>query len=83
MGRAANSKVGIATDAFERGRRLLVLAGTMIVLGLAVAGSIDRATGGVLLLAGWGLGIAALHRLGRSGAGRSPGRSPSGSSRSD
>ncbi len=57
-------------DAFERGKRLLVIACAAIVGGLAVAGSIDRATGGVVLLAGWLSGVAALHRLGRAGSDR-------------
>jgi hypothetical protein len=39
-----------------------------IVLGLAIAGSVDRATGGVILLIGWVAGVATLHKLGRSGS---------------
>jgi hypothetical protein len=58
-------------DTFERGKRLLVLACGAIIGGLAVAGSVDRATGGVILLAGWLMGLAALHRVGRSGPDRS------------
>jgi hypothetical protein len=33
-----------------------------------VAGSVDRATGGVLVLIGWVAGVATLHRLGRAGS---------------
>jgi hypothetical protein len=58
-------------DAFERGKRLLVLACAAIAAGVAIAGTIDRSLGGVALLAGWGMGITALHRLGRAGSVRS------------
>ena len=54
--------------------RLLAVDGA-IVGGLAIAGSVDRATGGVILLAGWLIGVAALHRLGRAGSERSKPRS--------
>ena len=52
---------------FERERRHLVLACAGIALGLAVAGTLDRATGGVILLAGWLGAVFALPRLGRAG----------------
>jgi hypothetical protein len=55
-------------DAFERGKRLLLLACAAIAGGLAIAGTMDRSTGGVVLLAGWGIAVAALHRLGRAGS---------------
>lgn len=58
-------------DAFERGKRLLVLACAAIAGGIAIAGTMDRSLGGVVLLAGWGMGVAALHRLGRAGSVRS------------
>jgi hypothetical protein len=58
-------------DAFERGKRLLVLACVAISGGVAIAGTMDRSLGGVVLLAGWGMGVAALHRLGRAGSVRS------------
>ena len=47
---------------FSRAKKQLVIAG-----GLAIAGTLDRTTGGVLLLAGWLGSVAALHKLGRSG----------------
>lgn len=55
-------------QAFSSAKKQLVGACAVIAAGLAVAGTLDRSTGGVLLLAGWGLAIAALHRIGRAGA---------------
>jgi hypothetical protein len=57
-------------DPFERAKRHLLLACAAIAGGLAVAGSLDRTTGGVLVLIGWLAGIASLHRLGRTGSDR-------------
>lgn len=57
---------------FAHAKRLLVTACASIVVGLGVAGSIDRASGGVILLAGWLMGIVAIHRLGRSGSDAGP-----------
>lgn len=59
-----------ARDRFERAARHLVLACAAIALGLAVAGSTDRTTGGLLVLAGWAGAVVALHRLGRAGSAR-------------
>lgn len=39
-----------------------------IAVGLAVAGSVHKTVGGVIVLAAWVLGVAALHRLGRAGS---------------
>lgn len=58
---------------YAKAKRLFVGAAVGIAAGLAIAGSLDRTTGGVLLLAGWIAGIAALHRLGRAGSERRPG----------
>ncbi len=55
---------------FERAKRQLLLACLAIGGGLAVAGSLDRTTGGVILLVGWLAGVASLHRLGRTGSDR-------------
>ena len=57
-------------QAYTRAKKLFVWAVVGIAAGLAVAASVDRTTGGVLLLAGWLAGIAALHRLGRAGSAR-------------
>ena len=54
---------------FSRAKKQLVLACTIIAAGLAIAGSLDRTAGGVLVLAGWLGGVASLHKLGRSGQG--------------
>lgn len=59
---------GGGPDAFERAKRQLVLAALAIAGGIGVAGSLDRTTGGVILLVGWLIGIASLHRLGRAGS---------------
>lgn len=59
-----------ADDPFERAKRHLLLACAAIGGGLAVAGSLDRTTGGVLVLIGWLAGIVSLHRLGRTGSQR-------------
>jgi hypothetical protein len=65
---------------FERAKLPMVLAAVAITLGLAIAGSLDRTPahagdpapsvpfGGAVVLAGWVVGIAALHRLGRAGS---------------
>lgn len=50
-------------------KKRLVLAMGGVALGLAVAGTVDKTVGGVLLLASWLLGVMALHRFGRTGAG--------------
>ncbi|MBX3188345.1 MAG: hypothetical protein KF819_15110 [Labilithrix sp.] len=57
-------------DVFERAKAPLLLAAAGIAAGLAVAGSVQKTVGGVIVLASWVLGIAALHRLGRAGSRR-------------
>jgi len=56
------------TQSFERAKRQLVIAATGIALGLAVSASIEKTTGGVLLILSWAVGLRALHRLGRAGS---------------
>jgi hypothetical protein len=58
--------------AFARARKLLVYAAITLAGGLAIAGALDRTTGGVIVLASWLAGVAALHRLGRAGSERLP-----------
>lgn len=53
---------------YETTKRHYLVAVVLVTLGLAVAGSVDRTTGGVLLLLGWSAGIMGLHRLGRAGS---------------
>lgn len=55
---------------FERAKRHLLLACALIGGGLAVAGTVDRSTGGVLVLIGWLAAVVSLHRLGRTGSDR-------------
>jgi hypothetical protein len=52
---------------FESARRLYLFAAGAIAAGLAVAGTLNQTVGGVLLVVGWLVAIAALHRLGRTG----------------
>jgi hypothetical protein len=65
---------------FERAKLPMILAAVGITLGLAISGSLDRTPahagdpapsvpfGGAVVRAGWVVGIAALHRLGRAGS---------------
>ena len=65
---------------FERAKLPMILAAVGITVGLGIAGSLDRTParagdpvpsvpfGGAVVLAGWVVGIAALHRLGRAGS---------------
>lgn len=59
-----------ATDeaGYAKAKTLFAVAAVAVTVGLAIAGSVDRTAGGAVLLAGWGLAIAALHRLGRTGS---------------
>ena len=54
---------------FAQGKRLLVGALVTMAVGLAVTGSVGRDAGGVVVVVGWLLALAALHRLGRAGTG--------------
>lgn len=53
---------------FEHAKRLLLVACVTIGGGLAIAGSVDRTSGGVLVLVGWLSALVSLHRLGRAGS---------------
>ena len=53
---------------YETTKRRYLGAAALVILGLAVAGSVDRTTGGVILILGWAAGILGLHRLGRAGS---------------
>ena len=53
-------------SAFGRARLLFLMAAVGVAAGLAVAGSIDKTAGGVIVVASWVFGVASLHRLGRA-----------------
>jgi hypothetical protein len=57
-----------ADKLYETTKRRYLAAAALVIVGLAVAGSFDRTTGGVILLVGWSAGILGLHRLGRAGS---------------
>jgi hypothetical protein len=54
--------------AWSMARAMFLGAAGTVALGLGIAGSGDRDVGGAVLLAGWGLTVLALHRLGRAGS---------------
>ena len=56
--------------AYARAKRVYLGAAVGIAAGLAIAGSVDQATGGVIVVASWALAVYALHRLGRTGSSR-------------
>ena len=49
-------------------RSALVVAGGASVVGVAVAGTVSRTAGGVLLVLGWLAFVYALHSFGRAGS---------------
>jgi hypothetical protein len=55
-------------SAYAKTKRLFAASASAIALGLGIAGTFDRDVGGAVLLGGWLLGIASLHRLGRAGS---------------
>jgi hypothetical protein len=55
-------------EPFERAKLPMIIAAVGVAGGLAIAGSVERTTGGVIVLGAWVLGIASLHRLGRAGS---------------
>ena len=54
--------------AYDRAKLRFVLSCAAIVGGLGIAGTLDRTTGGVLVVIGWIFGVATLHKLGRAGS---------------
>lgn len=56
-------------EAFRAARTQLILGAGVVAAGLAIAGTVDRGIGGVVLLVGWLLAMAGLHRVGRAGPG--------------
>lgn len=68
MRSVSEAKTDEPDRAWESTKRRYVGAAALVTLGLAVAGSLDRTTGGVILLVGWVGGIFGLHRMGRAGS---------------
>ncbi len=58
---------------FRRAKLPMIVAAAGIAGGIAIAASAERTVGGAILLGAWGLGIVALHRLGRAGSRSGPG----------
>jgi energy-converting hydrogenase Eha subunit C len=54
----------------KQARTGLVTAAAASVLGVAVAGTLSREVGGVLLVVGWLAFVYALHSYGRAGSDR-------------
>jgi hypothetical protein len=63
-------------EPFERAKLPMLVAAVGVAVGLAVAGTVERTVGGVIVLAAWVVGIGALHRLGRAGSTPRPSRDP-------
>jgi hypothetical protein len=59
---------GPADAAESRARRRLTAAMLVTAAGLAVSGTFSRTWGGVLVVVGWLLLVAALHAFGRAGS---------------
>lgn len=68
--RARDRSADAGAASFERAKRHLLGACAAIGGGLAVAGTVDRTAGGVLVLVGWLAAVVSLHRLGRTGSDR-------------
>ncbi len=60
-------------SAEARARLWLLAAVGAVASGVLVAGTVSRSVGGVLTVAGWALGIFALHTFGRLGRSTSGG----------
>lgn len=60
----------VSEGSYEQAKLRFVGACAAIAAGLAIAGTLDRSTGGVIVLLGWIGGVATLHRLGRAGSAR-------------
>ncbi len=54
---------------YDQAKLRFVLACAAIAGGLAIAGTLERTTGGVILVICWISSVATLDRLGRSGTG--------------
>jgi hypothetical protein len=63
----ARTREDPSPERFRQGKTAFLVALAVITVGLAVAGSVHREVGGGIVLAGWALALAALHRLGRAG----------------
>ncbi len=48
-------------------RTLLLVAAALSATGIALAGTVSQSGGGAIVVAGWALGLYALHAFGRQG----------------
>ena len=51
-----------------RARRLLAWGAVLTAVGIAIAGSIERSAGGVIVVVGWALVVYGIHAFGRAGS---------------
>ncbi|MDB4996845.1 MAG: hypothetical protein JWM74_4277 [Myxococcaceae bacterium] len=52
----------------QRARRLLVVGSVVTTLGIAIAGTVERTAGGIVVVVGWALVIYGIHAFGRAGS---------------
>ena len=55
-----------------RARQMLLMAGGISALGVAIAGTLSRVAGGVVVVVGWLAFLYGLHAFGRTGSPPTP-----------
>ena len=61
----------MSTEPLEkRAQRILLTAASISAVGVAVAGTVSRVAGGVIVVAGWLAFLYGLHAFGRAGSSR-------------
>jgi hypothetical protein len=51
-----------------RARRLLAVGSVVTTLGIAIAGTVERTAGGIVVVVGWAFIIYGIHAFGRAGS---------------